>query len=580
MRPRSLGNSTRGLRLYSQAAAHTPATPNSLYYNNMTRTSNDMLEERVLQKRARQKSAIPAAWHLPKVPSPETGFNALEFIRQSTLLSPKEREITETTDAKILLDQLAAGELSSVDVTTAFCKRAALAHQLTNCCTEIFFDEALEAARHADAHLAKTGKTLGPLHGLPVSMKDLFRIKGQDSTIGWIGLVGKPAVEDGPTTQVIRRLGGILYVKSSIPQSMMMSDCYNHLFGQCVNTVNTRFISGGSSGGESSLVSAQGSIVGIGSDLGGSVRIPAALCGVYGLSPTTSRHPYEQSGCVLDSPRQSIVPSTAGPMTTSLSSIEAYMSALAQIEPWHFDPGLIPVPWRSELCTTKKRLRIGYVVDDGVVKVQPPVARAVKKVIAALHDAGHEVFEWDARSHGYCYDMWERGILSDGGEGARKMSTLSGEALVEGMLVGTEKDLMNTSELHKLQFDKAMYEREYLQRWTDSGVDALIMPVTPWVGYPPWTWVKSHQYVGYTSVWNFVNYAALTMPITTVNQTEDQGDEAWRDHVPRNASDEFNHKQYNVDSVEGLPVGVQVVGGKYGEEKCIAVAKVIESLLK
>lgn len=77
-----------------------------------------------------------------------------------------------------------------------------------------------------------------------------------------------------------------------------MSDCYNHLFGQCVNSVNTRFISGGSSGGEASLIAAQGSIVGIGSDLGGSVRIPAALCGIYGLSPTTGRHPYEQSGYV------------------------------------------------------------------------------------------------------------------------------------------------------------------------------------------------------------------------------------------------------------------------------------------
>lgn len=77
-----------------------------------------------------------------------------------------------------------------------------------------------------------------------------------------------------------------------------MSDCYNHLFGQCVNTVNTKFISGGSSGGEASLVASLGSIVGIGSDLGGSVRIPAALCGIYGLSPTTGRHPYEQSGYV------------------------------------------------------------------------------------------------------------------------------------------------------------------------------------------------------------------------------------------------------------------------------------------
>lgn len=177
MRFRSLDKITRGLRVYSQVAARAPAVPG------MTHTSSTM-EECILHKRASQASAIPAAWHLLTKPSVDTGFNAVELIRSSPLLSRREQEITENTDAKDLLEKLATGELSSAEVTTAFCKRAALAHQLTNCCTEIFFEQALDAARHADAYLAKTGQTLGPLHGLPVSMKDLFRITGQDTTIG------------------------------------------------------------------------------------------------------------------------------------------------------------------------------------------------------------------------------------------------------------------------------------------------------------------------------------------------------------------------------------------------------------
>lgn len=172
---------TRNLRSDSQIAALAPAS--NLY--DTTQPSSTM-EECIVQKRASQASAIPAAWKLPMIPSVETGFNVLEYIRSLSLLSPKEEYITETTDASILLEKLATGELSSVEVTTAFCKRAALAHQLTNCCTEIFFEEGLDAARHADAYLAKTGNTLGPLHGLPISMKDLFRIKGQDSTIGML----------------------------------------------------------------------------------------------------------------------------------------------------------------------------------------------------------------------------------------------------------------------------------------------------------------------------------------------------------------------------------------------------------
>lgn len=86
------------------------------------------------------------------------------------------------------------------------------------------------------------------------------------------------------------------------------------------------------------------------------------------------------------------------------------------------------------------------------------------------------------------------------------------------------------------------------------------MPVTPWVGYPPWTWIKSHQYVGYTSVWNFVNYAALTMPVTTVSRAHDRADEDWRRHVPRNPSDAFNHEQCKWNS---LPSGLSPARTKY-----------------
>lgn len=181
MPSRPLARLSRSLRSYSQITARAAASA----VPNMTQTTWTM-EDSIIQKRASQASAIPAAWKLPTVPPAETGFNALDFIRNFPILSPEETEITETTDAKVLLDKLATGELSSVKVTTAFCKRAAIAHQLTNCCTELFFDEALVAAQHADAYLAKTGRTLGPLHGLPISMKDLFRIKGQDSTIGML----------------------------------------------------------------------------------------------------------------------------------------------------------------------------------------------------------------------------------------------------------------------------------------------------------------------------------------------------------------------------------------------------------
>ena len=143
-----------------------------------------------------------------------------------------------------------------------------------------------------------------------------------------------------------------------------------------------------------------------------------------------------------------------------------------------------------------------------------------------------------------------------------------------------------------------MYETEYLNRWTTSGIDALIMPTGPWVGYRPETWVKSNAYVGYTSIWNLLGYAALATPVTNVSREKDMPDQEWLGLVPRNAGEQFNKEQCessscviysgssvlmpadDINLVEGMPVGVQIVGGRFGEEKCVAVAKAIEQAMR
>ncbi|KAH6892421.1 acetamidase [Thelonectria olida] len=534
-------------------------------------------QDRAAEKRAKQRALIPPEWRLTDYPPIESVSNVLNYIRTSGSLTPEELAITETHNVQNLLSSLFNGELSSLKVTTAFAKRAALAHQLTNCCTEIFFDDAFTRARQLDDYLALTGKTVGPLHGLPVSVKDCIHVKGLDSTLGWVGFIDKPAPEDSSTAMTLRRLGAVLYVKTNVPQSLMMSDSNNHVFGQCVNSLNRSLISGGSSGGEGSLVAARGSPLGIGTDIGGSVRIPAALCGLYGLSPTHSRHPYERGGS-----RQNIVLATAGPLATSLASIEAYMQALPYAEPWKIDPRAVPFPWSADKCSIDPthKLRIGFVVDDGVVKPQPPITRAVEEVVDALRSAGHEVVEWDATCHLNGFEIFEKAVLSDGGATAKKVIDASGEPLIEGMYIGTDANLLSTPQTHELCGEKYAFEAAYLQRWRAAKLDALIMPVTPWVGYKPWTWVKSHQYVGYTSIWNLLDWAALTLPVTKVSGEKDQvlqGD--WLEHKARNPADKFNKHQYDFDLVEGMPVGIQVVCGKYEDEKCIAVAKIIDSLM-
>ena len=212
-----------------------------------------------------------------------------------------------------------------------------------------------------------------------------------------------------------------------------MSDSYNHVFKQSVNSLDKRFISGGSSGGEGALVGALGSIMGVGTDIGGSIRIPAVLQGLYGLNPTIGRFPNDSSG----KNQKYIAPPVGGPLTTSLSSLEFFMETLLSSDPWNLDPQLIPIPWRKELAhAPENKLKIGFVYDDGIVKPQPPAERVARELAQKLKDAGHEVVEWDTSSHAAGYALWLECVLADGGADARSLCELAGEPLVEGMLVG------------------------------------------------------------------------------------------------------------------------------------------------
>ncbi|KAL4916678.1 amidase signature domain-containing protein [Aspergillus aurantiobrunneus] len=503
----------------------------------------------VLQKRSIQLQSIPPAWHLPQS-TIASNATTLDTIRTCGILSPQELKWTEVDDITELVRVLAAREVSSVELTTAFCKRAAVAQQMTGCLTEIFFDRALQRAKKLDEALEKTGHVSGPLHGLPVSVKDRFDVEGFDTTVGWVGLANKPAAKSDSVVQLLESMGAVLYVKTNVPQSLMMSDSYNHVFGQSVNAFNRKLISGGSSGGEGALVGAGGSILGIGTDIGGSIR-------------------------------HYLVPPVAGPMARSLSTIEYFMQSLLDSNPWNLDPGCIPIPWRKEVAALPTRkLKLGIVYDDRIVRPQPPVSRAMRETAQRLQDAGHEVIEWDTSLHTQGTTLWMKSVLADGGHHCRQLCAIIDEPLIQGIIVGTQADELSSTEREKIEEAKWTFQETYLKQWVSSGIDALLLPVTPWVGYKPKTWVKSSQWLGYTALFNLLNYAAVTVPVATADEELDnpETDREWTEHIPRNQSDKFNHEQYDIDLVKGMPVTVQIVGGRFGEEQAISVAKVVDEL--
>lgn len=164
-------------------------------------------------------------------------------------------------------------------------------------------------------------------------------------------------------------------------------------------------------------------------------------------------------------------------MATSLATTEYFMKSLLASKPWDIDPTAIPITWREDLATPPKdrKLRIGVVFDDGVVKPQPPVTRAMRETAQALRAAGHdgmnathhtflhlslvsittltlqtEVIEWDSSLHVPATTLWTKAVLADGGRHCRKLCQIVDEPLIEGMVVGAEKDMLTFEEREKV----------------------------------------------------------------------------------------------------------------------------------
>ena len=178
-------------------------------------------KQKAAAKRTQVYEQIPKEWRLPDpLPTPK---NTYDYLRTSGILSEQELAITEPTSARLLLNKLATRQLSAVETTTAFAHRAAVAHQLIRCCTEMFFTQAIEQAKELDRFLEKEGRVKGPLHGLPISVKDGFDVKGFDSTLGWVSMIGKEARQDCSLVEILRGLGAVVYCKTNVPQSLMVS---------------------------------------------------------------------------------------------------------------------------------------------------------------------------------------------------------------------------------------------------------------------------------------------------------------------------------------------------------------------
>ena len=212
-----------------------------------------------------------------------------------------------------------------------------------NACADTMFDQAM----NSDIHL-QNGEHRGFLHGIPVSFKDQIIIKDTLSTLGVCDLTDAQYTNDGTIVELIKKHGGIPFVKSNTPQLLGMPESLNRVYGNAQNPYNQDRVAGGSSGGEGALIAANCSPIGIGTDAAGSIRIPCSFCGVYGFKPTLKRMTRTgvQENCKwCKSEGKEDITGTTGPIGHCIDDLVEIMKIFLSDDLYKLDITIPPMPF-------------------------------------------------------------------------------------------------------------------------------------------------------------------------------------------------------------------------------------------
>ncbi|KAH8901458.1 amidase [Thozetella sp. PMI_491] len=517
-----------------------------------------------------RSSRIPLDWRLPKAVTgkvdPTSSASAFDLLEQTTLLTVAERRITEKYHATTLINMMATGAISSVEVTTAFCKRAAIAQQLTNCLTEIFFDRALARAKQCDEFLAREGKPIGPFHGMPISLKDTLMVKGEAATLGYRSFLALPKADSNSVlVDMLLDGGAVLYCKTNVPQTLMVCDGLNHVFGQTMNPHKLSLTPGGSSSGEGALVGFRGSILGVGNDIGGSVRVPSLCCGAYAFKPSVNRLPWAGQQKQLRKGWPGVM-CTLGPHAQSAEDLTYFCKSIIRARPWLRDSTALASPWRE--VPRKAKLNIAFFPGDPAFPIFPPVERALKTAAERLAEAGHNVKV--VSNPLPLAKGWE--ILSNSMRLETKSMPRKELEIGEEELIPAVIDMLARSPLRRgrvtiddvweFNSEREDYRAAWHEIWRHEDIDVLLCPGSRSTAVP-------HGEFGpplYTAIWNLLDFPATVIPFLKVDKEIDIREGAPADYDPETA--------------HGAPCSIQLVGWTGQDEEILMATEVIAEVLK
>ena len=434
------------------------------------------------------------------------------------------------------------GEVTAVELVQAHLDRIAQTHLQINAAVEVVSAKALNAAAKLDAQLT-SGASLGPLAGVPLSIKDSINLAGTRTTSGTMGWRNAPAATcDATLVHRLKNAGAIPIAKTNLPDLLYSFETDNLIFGRTSNPYDLTRTPGGSSGGESALIAAGGSALGLGSDAFGSVRLPAAFCGLASIKPTSGRLPrtghVPPPGGWLERIWQ------IGPMARYVEDVMLAMRLLAF--PDGEDMWSPPVPLVDQIPDFSK-LRVAFYTDNGFAQCAAYVQSAITQCATFLSNQGAQVTE--ERAPGVA-DVFELEMAIFGADGGDEL-----DAFLPSI---------GSQQVHPLQTNFVDYMRPH--RTTVGGLAKR--------------WIQWDQYRMHLNTF-FERYDVILCPVFTQIALEHGGSMVTENFQGFSYTMAWSMAQVPAATVrcaefQGLPLNVQVVAKPWNDMLTLHVCKAIE----
>ena len=448
-----------------------------------------------------------------------------------------------------MAQQIREKRISAVELAELHLARIEHLNTKLNAFVDVNPERVRREAREADSALT-AGREIGPLHGVPISIKSSIEVAGMKCEAGTRLRAGFVATHDAPLVERLRRAGAVILGVTNTPELLMAWETDNLLHGRTNSPWDLNRTPGGSSGGESAAIASGMSAGGVGSDGGGSIRVPAHFTGICGLKPTPGRIP--STGHFPPSGGPFALLGVVGPMARCVADLRVLFEVMQG--PDDGDTCASPVPLRWQNDEELRHLRIGYFEHDGRTPVTPEIRRAARTAAEALSRGGFQVEAFRPEGLEEARLLWKTFFVKTGGmliapmfagrehdaspmlkqflDWSAAEPSLSGQSVIDAWI---RRDTLRASFLKQM--------REY---------PLLLCPpaAIPAFRHGERSWTIDGKTVEYLDAWSYTEwFNLLGNPAVVVPVSE---------------------------SPEGLPIGVQIVGRPWEEEQVLSVAAVLE----